>query len=82
VDFSGIGRPSYSTVWTVLDTYGRRLEMYGSGGWVFESPRARARKTLALAGDFIYFVIVDGLLQGDLWEPFTRSDLVGRSPGN
>jgi hypothetical protein len=24
-------------------------------------------------------VIVEGLLKGDLWEPFTRSDVVGRS---
>jgi hypothetical protein len=28
-------------VWTRADTHGRCLEIYGSEGWVFESPRAR-----------------------------------------
>jgi len=27
--------------WTLVDAQGRQLEIYGSGGWVFESPRAR-----------------------------------------
>jgi len=37
-------------------------------------------KSYAVAGDFMCLVIVEGLLKGDLWEPFTRSDVVGRSP--
>ncbi len=38
VDVDGLGRPSFRALRTPLDIYGRRLEIYGSGGWVFESP--------------------------------------------
>jgi len=31
----------FQDVWTAVDVHGHRLEIYGSGGWVFESPRAR-----------------------------------------
>ena len=35
-------KPSpFQAMWTSVDSYGRRLDIYGSGGWVFESPRAR-----------------------------------------
>jgi hypothetical protein len=33
--------PEARSVWTPLDTHRQGLEIYGSGGWVFESPRAR-----------------------------------------
>lgn len=46
--------------WTSVDSYGRRLDIYGSGGWEFESLRAcRCR------------VFVEGTSQDDSWEPFT-----------
>ena len=32
--------------WTLVDAHGCGLETYGSGGWVFESPRARWRNPL------------------------------------
>ena len=34
---------SFQPAWTPVDTHGHGLEIYGSGGWVFESPRARRR---------------------------------------
>ena len=40
VDGGGLESPSFRPVWTPVDTYGRRLENYGSGGWGFESLRA------------------------------------------
>jgi hypothetical protein len=40
-DGDGIGGLSHRAGWTLMDTHGRRLAIYGSGGWVFESPRAR-----------------------------------------
>ena len=40
-DARGPESPSFQAVWTPVDTHGQRLEIYGSGGWVFESPRAR-----------------------------------------
>ena len=40
-DIGGIERLPFQVRWTLLDTRGHRLEIYGSGGWVFESPRAR-----------------------------------------
>jgi hypothetical protein len=43
VDSDGIESPSFRPVRTTVDTSGRGLEIYGSGGWVFESPRARCR---------------------------------------
>ena len=39
-----IGSLLLSHVWTDMDARGRRLEIYGSGGWVFESPRARCER--------------------------------------
>jgi hypothetical protein len=41
VDTGGRGRLQFRALATLLDVGGRRLEIYGSGGWVFESPRAR-----------------------------------------
>jgi hypothetical protein len=41
VDSSGPESPLFRPVRTPLDTCGHGLEIYGSGGWVFESPRAR-----------------------------------------
>ena len=49
MDPGGIGSLLLSHVWTDVDTYGHRLEIYGSGGWVFESPRA-LREAHAQAG--------------------------------
>ena len=49
VDARGLGTPYSQALWTVLDLCGRRLEIYGSGGWVFESPRARWVKPLVEA---------------------------------
>jgi len=40
----------------------------------------RADEILVVAGDFTCPVLVEGFEQGDLREPFARSDLVGRSP--
>ena len=47
VDTDGIGTVQDQDVWTFLDARGRRLEIYGSGGWVFESPRARCESPCA-----------------------------------
>jgi hypothetical protein len=41
VDAGGIGSLSLNHIWTDVGPRGRRLEIYGSGGWVVESPRAR-----------------------------------------
>ena len=41
VDTRGIESLLLSHVWTDVDARGHPLEIYGSGGWVFESPRAR-----------------------------------------
>ena len=41
VDSGGNESRSFWHVWTFLDALGRRLEIYGSGGWGFESSRAR-----------------------------------------
>jgi hypothetical protein len=40
VDSGGLESP-FRPGWTPGDAHGHRLEIYGSGGWVFESPRAR-----------------------------------------
>ena len=50
VDTGGIGSLLLSHIWTDVDARGRRLEIYGSGGWVFESPRARTAKPLRERG--------------------------------
>jgi hypothetical protein len=46
VDSGGIRGQLLSHAWTDLETHGHVLEIYGSGGWVFESPRARWRSPL------------------------------------
>jgi len=46
VDACGVEAPSFQAVRTIMDGSGHHLEVYGSGGWVFESPRARCRKPL------------------------------------
>ena len=46
VDAGGLENPSIRPVWTPVDAHGHGLEIYGSGGWVFESPRARCSKSL------------------------------------
>jgi hypothetical protein len=46
MDGGGHGGFPFLRVWTAADIPGRRLEIYGSGGWVFESPRARQRVPL------------------------------------
>ena len=40
VDTGGIGSLLLSHVWAAADAHGRRLEIYGSGGWGFKSLRA------------------------------------------
>jgi hypothetical protein len=40
VDSSGTGSLQFQSVWTPVDLRGRRLEIYGSEGWGFESLRA------------------------------------------
>ena len=40
--------------WTLMDAHVRRLEIYGSGGWVFESPRARKTEPLLRRGFDLY----------------------------
>jgi hypothetical protein len=40
VDSSGTGSLQFQSVWTPADLRGRRLEIYGSEGWGFESLRA------------------------------------------
>ena len=44
VDGTGLGNLSLQAPWTVMVVCGRCLEIHGSGGWVFESPRARKGK--------------------------------------
>jgi hypothetical protein len=39
VDAGGIESLSFRAVWTVVDTCGHGLEIYGSGGWGFKSLR-------------------------------------------
>jgi len=46
VDAGGIEVLLLRQVWILMDVRGRRLEIYGSGGWVFESPWARCRNPL------------------------------------
>ena len=41
VDTGGLESPQFRAPWTLMDACGHRLDIYGSGGWVFESPRAR-----------------------------------------
>jgi hypothetical protein len=41
VDAGGTGSIAHKAVWTPVDIHGHALDIYGSGGWVFESPRAR-----------------------------------------
>ena len=41
VDSCGLECPLLRPVGPRVDAGGHRLEIYGSGGWVFESPRAR-----------------------------------------
>jgi hypothetical protein len=45
MDAGGPEWPSSRPMWISVDTHGPRLEIYGSGGWVFESPRAREQKS-------------------------------------
>ena len=40
MDGDGHGGLSLRDVWTASDSHGLRLEIYGSGGWGFESLRA------------------------------------------
>ena len=44
MDVSGLENRLCRALWTFLVVCGYRLEIYGSGGWVFESPRARYMK--------------------------------------
>lgn len=46
VDACGIETAQNQEVWTRLDICGRRLEIYGSEGWEFESLRAGWRSPL------------------------------------
>jgi hypothetical protein len=50
VDPGGIGSLLLSHVWTDVDTYGHRLEIYGSEGWGFGSLRACCRKPCTSRG--------------------------------
>jgi hypothetical protein len=69
LDSSGTRSLQFQSVWTPLDLGGHRLEIYGSGGWVFESPRARCIRP-AQAGVFAYGVVGIGR-QRHLGEPFS-----------
>ena len=40
MDTGGLEGPPFQRVWTLMDPHGRRLEIYGSEGWGFESLRA------------------------------------------
>jgi hypothetical protein len=53
VDTGGIGSQLLSHVRTDVDVHGRRLEIYGSGGWVFESPRARRERPCTSRGSHV-----------------------------
>ena len=46
VDVVGLETRHRQAELTPMDTHGHRLAIYGSGGWVFESPRARCTKPL------------------------------------
>ncbi len=46
VDVTGLERRSFQVVWTPMDACGHGLEIYGSGGCVFESRRARQVESL------------------------------------
>ncbi len=43
VGAGGIETLSFRLVWTAMDGRGRRLEIYGSGGWGFKSLRVYER---------------------------------------
>jgi hypothetical protein len=43
VDDGGLGSPSLRRSWTIVDSRGHGLEIYGSEGWGFESLRACCR---------------------------------------
>jgi hypothetical protein len=59
VDADGLENPYLLAVRTLVDIPGHGLEIYGSGGWVFESPRARWRNPCSSRG-FYVSVLVDG----------------------
>jgi hypothetical protein len=44
VDHDGIESTQQEAECTHVDTRGRRLKTYGSGGWVFESPPGALHK--------------------------------------
>jgi hypothetical protein len=46
MDSGGLESPAIRAIWTFPDPQGHGLEIYGSGGWVFDSPRARNRNPL------------------------------------
>ena len=66
---------------TPVDPSGHCLEIYGSGGWVFESPRARHRKPCGSRG-FTCPVFVEGFEQGDLGSHSPDRTSLGDHPGN
>jgi hypothetical protein len=47
MDTRGIESLPFRPVWTAVDAYGRRLEIYGSEGWGFESLRACFTQSVA-----------------------------------
>jgi hypothetical protein len=47
IDSDGHGSLPFQDIWTAADAHGHRLEIYGSEGWVFESPRARCESPCA-----------------------------------
>ena len=48
MDVWGLGSPQFQAGSTLIDTRGHRLEIYGSGGWGFESLRACCAKPLLM----------------------------------
>ena len=52
MDTGGLEGPPFQRVWTLMDPHGRRVEIYGSGGWGFESLRACCMNPLRRRGSF------------------------------
>jgi hypothetical protein len=74
MDGDGIASLQYKAEGTAVDARGRRLDIYGSEGWGFESLRACRPKPLRVSAGFTYALVVDVILSGRPLGAIRRSD--------
>jgi hypothetical protein len=81
-DTRGIGTLSFRAVWTAVDTHGRRLEIYGSEGWGFESLRACYRNPCVSGGIVVWRVRLSagGCRAYDSWMTLAISSAISTMP--